>query len=83
MDLKLLYVDVYFLDPTLMSTDKFKTMCQSNILNVFVDQWKETISRDLFDKEQSNKLRFYSQFKTSFERELYFDSVMTSIDVKH
>ena len=73
--LKLLHLEEYFLDPTTISTDKFRTMCQSKIKHAFIEQWKIAISRESFNNGKSNKLRFYSQFKTSFEREPYLDSV--------
>ena len=73
--LKLINMEEYFFNPTLITTDKFTSLCLDKIRHKFIEQWKLTISRDTSNAEQSNKLRFYSHFKTSFEREPYLDSV--------
>ena len=42
--LKLLHLEEYFLNPTVISTDKFTTHCLNKIKNIFVDQWKMSIT---------------------------------------
>ena len=73
--LKLLDMEEYFLHPSVISTDKFTTFCANKIKQKFIEQWKMMISRDTSNAGKSNKLRFYSCFKTSFVMEAYLDSV--------
>ena len=73
--LKLLHLEEYFSDPTNISTNLFTTLCKDRIKLLFKEEWKTALTRDTLENGQSNKLRFYSQLKTTFERESYLDNV--------
>ena len=73
--LKVLHLEEYFLDPTVISADQFTTLCLIKIKNTFVEQWKMSITALTSNNGQLRKLRFYSQIKTTFEREPYIDNV--------
>ena len=61
----------YLLNPTLLSTDKFKDLCKFKMKNLFSQQWSATIR----NQNVGCKLRFYKQFKTELTREPYLDFI--------
>ena len=73
--LKHLDMENYFANPTVVDTKKFTSLCLTKFKKVFIEQWKMAISRERSDTGVTNKLRFYSRFKTVFEFELYLDYV--------
>lgn len=73
--LKLLGMEEFFLNPINISTEKFTSSCSDKIKSISIEQWKMAISSDASNTENSNKLKFYSLFKTSFEMEPYLHNV--------
>ena len=72
--LKYLDVENYIANPTIVDTKKFTSLCLTKFKGVFIDHWKVAISRERSNTGVTNKLRFYSRFKT-FEFEPYLDYV--------
>ena len=60
--LKLLHLKEYNLEPIVISTDQFTTLCLNKIKYTFIEQWETSIS----NSGQSRKLTFYSQIKSTF-----------------
>ena len=73
--LKFLGIENYFTNPTIVDTKKFTALCLTKFKQIFIDQWKMAISRERSSAGATNKLRFYSRFKTVFEFEPYLDYV--------
>ena len=73
--LKSFDMERYFLNPSDISTAKFKSLCLSKFKDSFEHHWKEVITRETSSGGKSNKLKFYSSLKSSFERESYLDNV--------
>ena len=61
----------YWLNPKLISSDKFKDLCKVKIKKDFTQQWLNAIS----NQGEGCKLRVYKLFKTIFEREPYLDLI--------
>ena len=73
--LKYLDIENYFANPTIIDTKKFTSLFLTKFKKVFIDRWKMAISRERSNTGVTNKLRFYSRFKTVFGIEPYLDYV--------
>ena len=73
--LKFLDLESYFLTPGEISPSKFKSICVLKFKDSFVKHWKRTISKEVSSDGKSNKLKFYSNLKSLFERESYLSNV--------
>ena len=73
--LKFLDLERYFLNPGEILPSKFKSICVSKFKDSFVQHWKNTTSKEVSSGGKSNKLKFYSNLKSLFERESYLRNV--------
>ena len=58
-----------------MDNKKFTSLSLTKIKQLFINQWKNAISRVPLTTGETNKLKFYSSLKTVFELEPYLDNV--------
>ena len=61
-------------DPLLPNNNNFSKMCTTKLRKQFISQWHCQINGGLLGLD-SNKLRFYKQFKSSFQMEPYLNLV--------
>ena len=73
--IKLLNMENSFHDPASMDNKKFTSLSLTKIKQLFINQWKNAISRVPLTTGETNKLKFYSSLKTVFELEPYLDNV--------
>ena len=73
--LKILNMEEYLLNPESIKSKTFSYLCSKKLQDLLVEQWKIKISRTDLYNGQSNKLRFYSLFKTEFKREPYLGNL--------
>ena len=65
----------HFQNPKLLTPEKFKSLCKTNLKELLTKQWVTQISDERAGESGGNKLRFYKTFKLSFCREPYLDSI--------
>ena len=73
--LKILNMEEYLPNPESITTKKFSHICSRKLQDLIVEQWKTNVLRESSHNGHSNKLRFYSLFKTEFKREPYLENV--------
>ena len=61
-------------DPLLANTNDFSKMCTTKLRKRFTSQWHSQINGSSLGLD-SNKLRFYKQFKSSFQMEPYLNLI--------
>ena len=61
-------------DSLLANTNNFFTMCTTKLRKQFISQWDSQINGGSLGLD-SNKLRFYKQFKSSFQMEPYLNLI--------
>ena len=67
--LKLLGLERYFNQPSLLATEKLKEIVTKKLQEIFTREWSTSLA------SQVGSLRFYKRFKTEFLREGYLDSI--------
>ena len=72
-----LNLDNNFINPSLMGTSAFASLCRNKVRDLFIKQWNVLISGSDLVLGQTNKMRFYKVFKLRFEKEPYLDYVAT------
>ena len=68
-------MDDHFRNPLLTNTHKFSKVCKERIKALFISQWRSQVNNGLPRQLGGNKLRFYKQFKTSFQMEPYLNLI--------
>ena len=61
-------------DPLLANTNIFSKRCTTKLRKQFISQWHSHINGAPLELD-SNKLRFYKQFKSSFQMEPYLNLI--------
>ena len=73
--LKMINMEEYILNPESITTKNFTDNCSKKLKDILTEQWRTAISRNQSKNGQSNKLKFYGLFKTTFEMEPYLENV--------
>ena len=73
--LKILNMEEYLENPGSITTEAFTRICSKKLKDLIIQQWKMAISSEYSRSGKTNKLRFYTLFKTSFEMEPYLENV--------
>ena len=73
--LSLLGMDDQFRNPLLTNIHKYSKVCMVRIKAFFISQWRSQVNNGLPRLLGGNKLRFYKQFKTSFQMEPYLNLI--------
>ena len=68
-------MDDHFRNHFLTNTHKFPKVCILRIKELFISQWRSQVNVGLPRLSGGNKLRFYKQFKTSFQMEPYLNLI--------
>ena len=70
-----LSMEVYSVNPKLISTDLFTSLCKNKLRAKFTEEWLDDLAGLNLKAGETSKLRFYKRFKTLFGRESYLDHI--------
>ena len=73
--LSTLGMDTHLRNPGLVTTEKFANICFFKLSNLCIMQWHRQMTGVSLCQGETNKLRFYKLFKTSFEMEPYLNLI--------
>ena len=68
-------MDIHLDNPGLVTTEKFANICIRKMSNLCIVQWHRHMTGGYMRPWETNKLRFYKLFKTSFKMEPYLNLI--------